>query len=301
MGARTEKDLIARAKAVIPHAKRFAQESGVHPDLAVTQTITEIHRMRIWHFHPARHYFLHPGLMPFLLGSTTTAKDTAFDLLPDIAGLKGELYDPPHMLFRMSEEEADAIKEAAVRDDVQAVLDRIMRLKPDTAPSGFFLHFPLEERQKSIFVIPRSVVWGGSYADSSKPLVFPMDVYITDGVRDCYRRTFTPNGNELCEDVGKIVAGFALYMDAFPETVRDMQTPREVGASPKVHRGTCSYVGMSDVIKRELRNSTSPHWRNGHLRNLRSERFTKKRGQSVWVSGSFVKGKAKEVLSPDEC
>ncbi len=297
LGGGSEDTLVEKTNEIIQRTLIYFKEDPTSSDLSfIGQHILAAHGTRLWNFHPVRHYFLRPGLLQFLEQGTNMVKTSALDLLPDIPGVKGRLYEPAHALRRLTEQDIDGVKDSA-----RAGFPLVEYFKSEFLPSAFFLHFPRCERDRSIMVIPRAAVWGGKRTREGDDIIHTMAMHVQNPDEYFYAAAHN-SGDELisCE-LGRIVAGFALYMDAFPETVRDMQTPREVGASPKVHRGACKYVGMSEVIKRELRNSTSPHWRNGHLRNLRSERFTKKRGQSVWVSGSFVKGKAKEVLSPDEC
>jgi len=46
--------------------------------------------------------------------------------------------------------------------------------------------------------------------------------------------------------------------------------------------------------------SPEGHFRRGHFRVLKSERFVNKRWQSVFVRQTFVGGEAKTVLSPEQ-
>jgi hypothetical protein len=99
---------------------------------------------------------------------------------------------------------------------------------------------------------------------------------------------------------GKLIVGLGMYCNCFPETLKegppqDVKHPsmhayensKTVGISAKIHTG-----GTHD--------SPIAHFRRGHFRVLRSEKFTHKRFQAVFVRETFVAGKAKTVLSPEE-
>lgn len=97
----------------------------------------------------------------------------------------------------------------------------------------------------------------------------------------------------------KLVAGIALYREAFPEMIcaglpGDLKHPAHhqhpaaatLGISPKISLG-----GTHD--------SPISHYREGHFRCLKSERFTHKRFQVIFIEGTFVKGKAQTLLATD--
>jgi hypothetical protein len=83
-------------------------------------------------------------------------------------------------------------------------------------------------------------------------------------------------------------------MDAYPEMVVDagQANIHEI----KHYHGSRNEIHSNDVVREEARCSMSPHWRRGFFRLLLSEKFVHKKGQSVYVKGSFVKGKANDVL-----
>lgn len=87
-----------------------------------------------------------------------------------------------------------------------------------------------------------------------------------------------------------------LYLSCFPECVTN-KAPKGVIVSN-------NQIGRSHIISTHEslfdRSSVTPHFRNGHFRLLQSDRFTKKRGQVVFVRSTFVKGQAKTVLDNGE-
>lgn len=98
--------------------------------------------------------------------------------------------------------------------------------------------------------------------------------------------------------VWRIVLNLLMYMDAFPECVRDgCPTLHSKGNRP-VDYAKSWRIGASDAIRETYRNGTSPHMRRGHFRLLTSDRFKKKRGQTVYVKPTMVSGSAKTVTAP---
>ena len=92
------------------------------------------------------------------------------------------------------------------------------------------------------------------------------------------------------------VKALIFYMHAFPEVVIPHS---EAPVLCKVQAAQRLYVPANETARAETQGARSPHYRRGHLRHLTSERFVHKRGQTVFVRGSFVKGKAFDVLSPE--
>jgi hypothetical protein len=109
----------------------------------------------------------------------------------------------------------------------------------------------------------------------------------------------TPDLDEA-NRIAKLVMGLVMYMSAFPETVRpgvpeDVKHPahHKHGASAatlEVHEKVC--LGGTHA-------SPEPHYRVGHFRVLTSEYFKAARYKSVFVAGTFVKGRASTVEAPE--
>jgi hypothetical protein len=97
-----------------------------------------------------------------------------------------------------------------------------------------------------------------------------------------------------------LFVGLSLYLSCFPETIinglpSDLKHP-----SHHKHKDVFT-VGISEKVKLGgTHDSPTPHFRVGHFRVLRSEKFTNKRFQTVFVHETFVKGTAKTVLSPEQ-
>jgi hypothetical protein len=103
--------------------------------------------------------------------------------------------------------------------------------------------------------------------------------------------------DEDTKEIGGIIASALAYIQAFPEMVAD-GIPEDLKHPSHYRKGICRSVGIAPRLI--IRDGPCPHYRNGHFRFLKSERYITKRGQVVFVHGCFVKGKAETVLGPDE-
>lgn len=175
---------------------------------------------------------------------------------------------------------------------------------------NFCIHFPEEERSDSIVVdMEVAEKWrekGGAYfiATDASSMIYGGDIIDWDA---------SPHDPSLWENGGwdpvaenreaeverqrymaRIIYGLSLYIDAFPDAV--------VPALPDTIHNTNHYKGRrmavatTPIADEENRNSVSPHWRRGHFRVLSNAKFVHKQGMTVFVRGTFVKGKAYDVL-----
>ena len=107
---------------------------------------------------------------------------------------------------------------------------------------------------------------------------------------------------------GKLPAG-TLHRLACERHLLDLQAsayrvvPKEATQAieffPRVlrhYKGEQRQIGRSPVMEHEEKQARSPHWRRGHFRVLQSEKYTHKRGQTVFVKGTFVRGTAFDIL-----
>lgn len=70
----------------------------------------------------------------------------------------------------------------------------------------------------------------------------------------------------------------------------------------KLNARNSKTISISKEIENYLHENrdVSPHLRSGHFRYLGSEYFSKKRGRTIFVKSSFVKGHAKTIISEKE-
>jgi hypothetical protein len=87
----------------------------------------------------------------------------------------------------------------------------------------------------------------------------------------------------------------SLYLDAFPDSI--IPGHHEDIADFNYYPGTWNIVTANDIVNEEITRSVDPHYRKGCFHVLRSERFVRKKGQTIWVRGTFVKGTALDVLA----
>lgn len=89
---------------------------------------------------------------------------------------------------------------------------------------------------------------------------------------------------------------FLMYMSAFPECVRD-GVPSNMVKGDRGKTLNSRTVGISDsIVERTVRGAdgrvVTPHFRQGFFRYLGSDYFKKKRGQTVFVPATMVRGRA---------
>jgi hypothetical protein len=94
-----------------------------------------------------------------------------------------------------------------------------------------------------------------------------------------------------------VVSGLFSYMECFPDAVKQ-GVPEDIKHPAHFKGIEGRTVDGSQVIGE--RGAVTPHFRNGHFRVLRSERFTKKRYQVIFIKECFVKGRAATVLGLDD-
>jgi hypothetical protein len=163
------------------------------------------------------------------------------------------------------------------------------------------LHFPCSSQMKSLIVdLPQS--------SQSPDLCFIC--YSRDEARriGCESRWLAISKPEVyfdarfphTHDAVKLIVGLALYLSAFPETLKDGLPDDLKHPSHHAHNNAFTVAISEKVRAVGTHNSPMPHFRVGHFRVLRSEKFTNKRFQAVFVHGTFVKGKAATVLSPEQ-
>jgi len=111
---------------------------------------------------------------------------------------------------------------------------------------------------------------------------------------------FQENGEAMVDSCNtaemlKLVMGLSLYMESFPDAIKNHDGTIILSNKEKCKARTLS---VSDDMREEITRAVSPHWRRGHFRILRSDRYKEEnRGSSVFVKGTFVKGKAFDIKS----
>lgn len=270
---RDEESFIKWWHAVVQSAKPGACQHGA---LDTELTWAQCACVFLWKYRPLEHYFLAEGLSQFLVSSVP---DFTIDYCRKLP------------CSQRSPEEAQKHWKNGIHwrnlEETGA-----FRLHEKERPVGFAIHFPFKERQRSVVVFP----------DATMAMRLPQDKWsiakwffaATDGDDICVMQ-IEPGALGCGDWISRLVFGFSLYIEAFPETV----VSAEVGDIHKVshYAGSRRLVGSNEIVQSENeRAASSPHFRRGHFRVLHSERYTKKRGHIVFVKGCFVRGHAYEVL-----
>lgn len=229
----------------------------------------------LWRYRVMEHYFLSPGVASFCAGSIKEYSRDYLRRLPECADC--------------------SYPASSGRGEVKM-------------QGCFAIHFPIRERDRSVLVMPSTSVLvptrfypDGTY--EAKPQVF--DFSASDGnYLGMVDVSEGPVGQESGEGdyLLRLVFGLSLYMDAFPDTVVAAQA--DSVHNQKHYSGGRHIVSRNETVDSELVRGVSPHFRVGHFRTLRAERFVRKKGQTIFVPGCYVRGKALDVLDdapPLEC
>ena len=254
---------------------RFAQQA-IHHKLTSTQDelnaawmLLDATLLFLWKFRKIQHYFLAPGVADFCASSVkefTPDYCNRFPLCPTVDAPAGTPFT-----YTLGNQ----------------------------MPGGFALHFPAAEHRKSIVAVPQYILLSfrkDKWEDGSNGIE---EIFYVAAGGDGWGRAMLQEKvdclmvPDACE-MGRVLFGLSLYMDAFPDAVV------EAGAE-NVHQvthydGSRRIVNRNEIVDEEHRHSVSPHWRRGHFRLLTSARFVSKQGQTVYVRGTFVKGKAFDVM-----
>lgn len=94
----------------------------------------------------------------------------------------------------------------------------------------------------------------------------------------------------------RFVVGIGMYIGCFPEQMID-GIPEDL-KHPSHHNNRINKtIKISPKIIE--RDGPRPHYRSGHFRLLSSDFYKNKKGQVIFIHGTFVKGKVKTILGPD--
>jgi hypothetical protein len=271
---RDEDTFIKWWHAVVQSAKPGACQHGV---LDTELTWAQCACVFLWNYRPIEHYFLAEGLGEFLASSVPDFTRDYCRKLP--------------CSERTPEQAEDHFKNGIHWKELDET--GAFRLHTKDKPVAFALHFPFKERQRSIVVFPDATM-AMRVPKFDKWSVAKWFFVATDGEDICCMQ-IEPGALGDGDWISRVIFGFSLYIEAFPETV----VSAGVGEIHKINHytGARNSVACNEVVKSENeRAATSPHFRRGHFRVLHSERYTKKRGHVVFVKGCFVRGHAYEVL-----
>lgn len=217
-------------------------------------------------YHNIRHYFVAPGVADFCVGSV---KECSSDYLRDFPEPAAVATDKGGLLYQHS--------------GISAMHGALL------------FHFPANEHIPSLLVMPEMTVRIRCHA-GAQPQLYSVRFAA------CYNdgRGIIWGADGVLEDwqsaprETRLVFGLSLYMDAFPDAI----VP---AADHSVHhlrhyKGEQRQIGRAPAMEHEERCAVRPHFRRGHFRVLHSPKFTHKRGQTIFITGTFVRGTAFDIL-----
>jgi len=92
-----------------------------------------------------------------------------------------------------------------------------------------------------------------------------------------------------------LLNGIGMYVDCFPEMLTDGVPEELKHPSHHQHKIKKSLCVSPKIIEKREDGNITPHFRRGHFRALMSPVFTHKQFQTIFISETFVKGKATTV------
>lgn len=94
-----------------------------------------------------------------------------------------------------------------------------------------------------------------------------------------------------------LICNLSLYLQAFPECLKP-GAPK--GFERDDTRGRRYTLETAKPIRESYaERHVSPHWRRGHLRTLRAERYGDNRGKVIYVKPTTVKGRVETLTEPE--
>lgn len=248
---------------------RHGGSSGKDPDILYAS----IYACYLWKFCRIKHLFLSDGVAEFCESSAKEISDMYSKPLPecDTVDVRGKRFAPWLVVSAPGNN--------------------------DALTGGFAIHFPAKTKRRSIVVMPSIAIPDAIKRNTLHDCRYYWfaaedgeDVALLQ--KDSSSHSFYGSGERMV----KLIYGLSLYLDAFPDTVT--QSTRDDVKELGHYTGDVSTVAVHEIAREDNERSTSPHFRRGHFRILASEVFKRKRGQVVFVRGSFVRGHAVDV-GPD--
>jgi len=249
---------------------RFCTAGQIYGE--VKWAMLKMHALFLWKYKRIRHYFLAPGVAQFCRDAVKDYTPDYCKRLPNCAPVSQPTVGKTVVFWPFAGGVSDT-------------------------EGGFAIHLPSQESQRSLICIPdyhnpiprthlpQGMDFGGEHYYCA----------ITDGndsvMMQPHPGLFSDDG---ADNMAKLVLGLSLYMDAFPDAV--VEAVAENVHKIKHYGGARRIVNRNEIVDEEHRHSVSPHWRRGHFRLLTSAKFVRKQGQTVYVRGTFVTGKAFDVM-----
>jgi hypothetical protein len=202
-----------------------------------------------------------------------------------------------HSIYVESPAVSDFLKNSDARQsDGNLIIQSATDIEEESRGCGFAVHLPNEKH--SIFITTHQnneCEDGNNYTY----ILFARDVEMGEiPIHEDGRWPVIWDGpnNGGHKETWNILCNLLMYINAFPEFVID--GPPELICGTHGGGRNTRVSGSPDIESVHERSKSSPHMRRGHFRVLRSEKFTKKRFQAVFVRPSMVRGKASTVISP---
>lgn len=182
---------------------------------------------------------------------------------------------------------------AAMNSFIEKYGHAIHLLTPDKKVMSFVLDNDINNKNTSIF---------GAYAEHDQGLFSFNDE--TGTFADVIENQVLENGISLTEprareflDSCEIMVNLLYYIATFPDALVD-GAPTDKGGIQILPKSNHSVVIKThpDIVEPRVPGSRATHFRHGHYRFLKSERFTHMQGKFVFVRGSIVHGSTAKTV-----
>jgi hypothetical protein len=157
------------------------------------------------------------------------------------------------------------------------------------------VHFPINEQKYSIAICQHRNT--NSETGIAVAAHHGEDVFILFKDRGGDNIIDRHNGSdEKSIDSGRLVLGFTLYAECFPECLHDGFP--SFAKHPSWYKGNHSHLTRNHIVEEDHARSVSAHWRRGHFAILKHKRYKKNIGKAIFRKGTFVNGKAMGAETP---
>jgi len=169
----------------------------------------------------------------------------------------------------------------------------ISKNKKNEKVFDFGIHIPYENKYKGY-------AFRFIHHPTDKELLFVWDTGSNFGFINVeeYKNYINDNSEDakLVTEYFQLAVNTIIYMNTFPDCVVD-GVPHNI---KEEYSKTITITDkINDIIDTDSKRTVSPHFRRAYFKRLTSDYFTHKKGQTILIKETMVKGKAKTIYTAD--